>query len=124
MFFAVLQVPITDWHKTAFKLKQHDFEAEKAENTRRDFIEKMELQTNQAWFNLEQSWLRITMAQTALSDAEAAMKITDDYYKAGLVALSDLLEAQTLLKQSRDELTDSRAEYRSNLLKYQQLVGR
>ena len=124
MFFAVLQVPITDWHKTAFKLKQHDFEAEKAENTRRDFIEKMELQTNQAWFNLEQSWLRITMAQTALSDAEVAMKITDDYYKAGLVALSDLLEAQTLLKQSRDELTDSRAEYRSNLLKYQQLVGR
>lgn len=124
MVFAVLQVPITDWHKTALKLKQHDDDAEKAENTRRDFTEKMKLQTDQAWFNLEQSWLRITMAQTALSDAEAAMKITDDYYQAGLVALSDLLEAQTLLKQSRDELTDSRAEYRSCLLKYQQLVGR
>lgn len=123
MVFAVLQVPLTDWHKTALKLKQHDFEAEKAENTRRDLTEKMALQTNQAWFNLEQSWLRITMARTALSDAEAALKITDDYYRAGLVALSDLLEAQTLLKQSRDELTDSRAEYRSCLLKYQQLVG-
>ena len=122
MVFAVLQVPITDWHKTALKLKQHDDDAEMAENTRRDLTEKMKLQTDQAWFALEQSWLRITMAQTALSDAEAAMKITDDYYQAGLVALSDLLEAQTLLKQSRDEITDSRAEYRSNLLKYQQLV--
>ena len=123
LVFAVLQVPITDWHKASFKLKKHDLDAEKAENTRRDLTEKMEMQTNQAWFNLEQSWLRITMAQTALSDAEANLKVTQDYYDAGLVALSDVLEAQTLLKQSRDELTDSRVEYRVNLVTYQQLTG-
>ena len=123
MVFAVLQVPITDWHKTSFKLKKHKLDTEMAENTRRDLTEKMEMQTNQAWFNLEQSWLRITMAQTALSDAEANLKITQDYYDAGLVALSDVLEAQTLLKQSRDELTDSRVEYRINLMTYKQLTG-
>ena len=122
MVFAVLQVPITDWHKTALKLKQHDLDTERAENTRRDLTEKMEMQTDQAWFNLEQSWLRITMAQTALSDAEANLKITEDYYEAGLVALSDVLEAQTLLKQSRDELTDSQVQYRLNLITYQLLV--
>ena len=122
MVFAVLQVPITDWHKTSFKLKKHDLDAEMAENTRRDLTEKMEMQTNQAWFNLEQSWLRINMAQTALKDAEANLKITQDYYDAGLVAFSDVLEAQTLLKQSRDELTDSRVEYRINLVSYKMLV--
>ena len=118
MVFAMLQVPISDWHKTLFKLKRHDIDAETAENTRRDLTEKMEMQTNQAMYNLEQSWLRIRMAQTALCDAEANLKITKDYYDAGLVALSDLLEAQTLLKQSRDELTDSRVEYRINLVIY------
>ena len=123
MVFAVLQVPITDWHKTSFKLKKHDLDAEIAENTRRDLTEKMQLQTNQAWFNLEQSWLRISMANTALRDAEANLKITQDYYDAGLVALSDVLEAQTLLKQSRDELTDSRVEYRVNLVTYNILVN-
>ncbi len=122
LVFAVLQVPITDWHKTSIKLKKHNLDAEMAENTRRDLTEKMEMQTNQAWFNLEQSWLRITMAQTALNDAEANLKITEDYYEAGLVALSDVLEAQTLLKQSRDELTDSRVEYRINLVTYRQLA--
>ena len=122
LVFAMLQVPITDWHKTSIKLKKHALDTEMAENTRRDLTEKMEMQTNQAWFNLEQSWLRITMAQTALSDAEANLKITEDYYEAGLVALSDLLEAQTLLKQSRDELTDSRVEYRINLVTYRQLT--
>ena len=123
LVFAMLQIPITDWYKTSFKLKKHDLDAETAENTRRDLTEKMQLQTNQAWFNLEQSWLRITMAQTALSDAEANLKVTEDYYEAGLVALSDLLEAQTLLKHSRDELTDSRVEYRINLVKYKQLTA-
>ena len=122
LVFAMLQIPITDWHKTLLKLKQHDLDAQLAENTRRDLTEKMELQTNQAWFNLEQSWLRIGMAQAALSDAEANLKITEDYYEAGLVALSDVLEAQTLLKQNRDELTDSRVEYRISLVSYRQLI--
>ena len=122
MVFAMLQVPITDWHKTAFKLKKHKLDTEIAENTRRDLTEKMVMQTNQAWFNLEQSWLRINMAQTALSDAEANLKITQDYYEAGLVALSDLLEAQTMLKNSHDELSDSRVEYRLNLIQYKQLT--
>ena len=122
MVFAMLQVPITDWHKTSFKLKKHNLDMQMAENSRRDFEEKMELQTNQAWFNLQQSWLRISMAQTAMADAEANMKIVGDYYEAGLVTLSDLLEAQTLLKHSRDELSDSRVEYRLNLVKYKQLT--
>ena len=122
MIFAVLQVPITDWHKTTFKLKKNDLDAEMAENNRQNYTELMEMQTNQAWFNLEQSWLRISMAQTALDDAKANLKITQDYYEAGLVTLSDLLEAQTMLKNSRDELSDSRVEYRLNLVKYRQLT--
>ena len=122
MAFAMIQVPITDWHKTSIRLKKHNLDTEMAENTRRDLTEKMEMQTNQAWFNLEQSWLRINMAETALRDAEANLKITEDYYEAGLVALSDVLEAQTLLKRSRDELTDSRVEYRINLVTYRQLI--
>ena len=122
LVFAMMRIPITDWHKTSYKLKKHDLDTQTAENTRRDLTEKMELQTNQAWFNLEQSWLRISMAETALHDAEANLKITADYYDAGLVALSDVLEAQTLLKQSRDELTDSRVEYRVNLMTYKQLT--
>lgn len=123
MVFAVLQVPITDWHKTAWKLKKHNLDAQIAENNRNDLTEKMQMQTNQAWFNLEQSWLRIDMAQTALSDAQANLKIVNDYYEAGLVPLSDLLEAQTLVHQSLNELSDSRMDYKLNLVKYKQLTG-
>ena len=43
-------------------------------------------------------------------------------FKAGIITPSDVLEAQTMLKQSRDELTDSRVEYRLNLVTYKQLT--
>ena len=103
-------------------MKKSDLDAEMAENNRQDLTKMMEMQTNQAWFNLEQSWLRISMAQTAFYDAKANLKITMDYYEAGLVSLSDLLEAQTMLKNSSDELSDSRVEYQINLVKYKQLT--
>lgn len=122
MVFAVLQVPISDWHKTAYQLRKHRIDIQIAEDTRRDLTEKMELQTNQAWFNLQQSWLRVEMAQTALHDAEANLKITNDYFEAGLVPLSDVLEAQTMFQHSRDELSDSRVDYQINLVKYKQLT--
>lgn len=123
MVFAMLQVPITDWYKTGCKLKKHDIEAEMAQNQQRDLTEQMELQTKQAWFELQQSWMRIELARTSLGEAEANLKMANDYYEAGITTLSEVLEAQTLLKQSRDELTDSRIEYRINLMKYRMLNG-
>lgn len=118
LVFAMLQIPITDWYKTSCKLKKHDIETEMAQNQQRDLTEQMELQTKQAWFELQQSWLRIELARASTDEAEANLKMANDYYEAGISALSEVLEAQTLLKQSRDELTDSRIEYRINLLKY------
>ena len=121
MAFAMLQIPITDWYKTSYKLKKHDIETEIAQNKQRDLTEQMELQTKQAWFDLQQSWLRIELVRTSVEEAEANLKMANDYHEAGISALSEVLEAQTLLKQSRDELTDSRIEYRINLMKYRML---
>ena len=122
--FAVLQIPISDWHKTAFRIKQHDIDVETEQNRRDDLVEKMRLQTEQAWFNLQQSWLQIELSQKNVEDAEQNLKTTQDFYHAGMLPLSDLLEAQTLLKNALDEEADSRANYRINLLNYRLLTTR
>lgn len=120
--FAVLQVPITDWYKTAVQLKKHDLDKEIALNNRVDLTQKMKLQTSQAWFALQQSWQQIALAKANVEQAEANLKITKDYYEAGLSPLSELLEAQTILKSSRDEYVDECIAYKINLLKYRQLT--
>ncbi len=121
--FAVLQVPVTDWYKTGVNMKKHDLDKEIALNNRLDLTQKMELQTNQAWFALQQSWQQIALAKANVEQAEANLKITKDFYEAGLSTLSELLEAQTLLKSTRDEYVDDCIAYRINLLKYRQLTG-
>lgn len=122
--FALLQIPITDWHKTAFRIKQHNIDIETEQNKRNDLMEKMTLQTEQAWFNLQQSWLQIELSQKNADDARQNLKTTQDFYSAGMLPLSDLLEAQTLFKNALDDLSDSRTEYRINLLKYKMLTNK
>lgn len=120
--FAMLQIPITDWHKASYNLKKHNYDIQIADNNRDYYMQQMNMQTEQAWFNVQQSELRIHMARTAVEEAQANYKMENDYYNAGMVAVSDLLEAHTLLKQAKDELTDSRIEYRINCVKYRQLT--
>ncbi len=120
--FAMLQIPITDWHKTAFQIKQHDIDIATESNKHRDLVDKMELQTEQAWFALQQSWLQIELSQKNADDAYQNLKTTQDYYMAGMLPLSDLLEAQTLYKNALDGLADSRANYRISMLKYRRLT--
>jgi len=122
--FALLQIPITDWHKTSFRIKQHSIDIETEQNKRNDLVEKMTLQTEQAWFNLQQSWLQIELSQKNADDAEQNLKTTQDFYAAGMLPLSDLLEAQTLYKNALDDLSDSRANYRINLLKYKLMTNK
>lgn len=120
--FALLRIPITDWHSTAFRIKQQNIDIEAEQNKRDDLIEKMRLQTEQAWFTLQQGWLQIELSQKAADDAMQNLKTTQDFYSAGMLPLSDLLEAQTLYKNAMDELADSRANYRINMQKYKQLT--
>ena len=42
----------------------------------------------------------------------------EDRYRAGLVPLSELLEAQTALRQSADALVDARIAYRNAVAAY------
>jgi len=52
------------------------------------------------------------------------LKVNQDSYDNGLINVSDLLEAQSLRQQTRDQLTDAMAEYRVKLVNYLQVTGR
>jgi outer membrane protein TolC len=50
--------------------------------------------------------------------------LNTDFYKAGTVALNDLLDAETLLQQSRDQNTEARVNYLVKKTKYLQATAR
>lgn len=121
--FATLQVPLTGWWEASHKLKQQDILIQKAENERADFTQKMYLETQQAWNNVDDAYNQYQLAGLALQDAEANLHDVKADYDAGLVPVSELLEAQTLLLQAQNQRTDALIDLKIKAEHYKTLTN-
>ena len=59
----------------------------------------------------------------SIEQAKENLRLNNDYYKAGISKISDLLEAQLLYQQACDKRTDAYGDYQNKQLEYQQSVG-
>lgn len=120
--FATVQIPLTAWWETGHTMKQHAVKQRMAENMRDDLKEKMALQTRLAWNELTESYRQLELADESIAEAEENLRYCTEHYQAGLVSLSELMQAQTLLKQAADQKTDHAITYRIKLTHYKQLT--
>lgn len=121
--FATLQVPITDWWETSHKIKQYNKEIQKAENEREDLMQKMLLEMRQAWQELQQSQAQLNLQEITLRDAESNLNSARIHYQAGMIPVADLLEAQTLYRQSQDQTVDAWIDLQVKCRHYEMLTG-
>lgn len=121
--FATLQLPLTAWWETSHKLKEQEARLKQAENDYRDLSEKMDLQTRQAWNDMQETAKQVALADETVEAAAANLKIATDHYHAGLVPLSELLEAQTLHRQAVDQQSDARISHKIKAVRYRQMTG-
>lgn len=121
LVFATLQVPLTGWWETAHKIKQQNYAIQKAENERDDLTEKMMLETRQAWCNIGEARSQVELAESTVRDAQANMQTARTNFDAGLVPVSELLEAQTLLLQAQNQRTDALIDLKIKNNRFSQL---
>lgn len=76
------------------------------------------------WNELEESYKQVKLSEESIATAEENVRLNTDYYKAGTVTLSDLLDAQSLLQQSRDQYTGDYTAYLIKRTEYLQATGR
>lgn len=122
MVFATVNVPLTAWWETAHKVRKENLQRRLAENQRDDLLQQMQLQTLQAWNELSEAWQLVYVRREAVDNAQENLRETGHYYKAGLISLSDYLEAQTLLQQAHDQLIDQLIAFQLKSLQYSQMV--
>ena len=116
--YATLQIPITDWGKYSRKMQRYDYQLQKARNEKDYLDAQLLLQVRQQWLDLTVSWEQAKVAEESVSAAESVVRQMEDRYRAGLVPVSELLEAQTALQQSADALVDARIAYRNAVAAY------
>jgi outer membrane protein TolC len=51
------------------------------------------------------------------------LRLNRDHYNAGMITMSDLLEAQSLYQQSRDNLVDVYSQFKIKTLEYKQATA-
>jgi outer membrane protein TolC len=124
MLFATVSVPISDWWGGSHAIKRKKLEVLKAENTQREKSDLLRLQMQQVGNELNEAYRQILLAEKSIASAEENLKINRDNYNAGVNALSDLLEAQNLLQQSRDQYTEAVSDYHVKQAEYEIVCGK
>ncbi|MDR1417480.1 MAG: TolC family protein, partial [Prevotellaceae bacterium] len=121
--FASVSVPISEWWGGSHAIKRKKIELMKAENIKQEKSDLLSLQMRQIRNELNEAYRQTLLAGKAISSAEENLKISHDNFNAGITILSDLLDAQNLLQQSRDQYTEATTEYFVKLAEYRQVTG-
>jgi outer membrane protein TolC len=111
LFFSV-SVPLSAWWETAHKIKEHNLEIEQARLQQEHTNELLHMRAQQAHNQMNEASLLINEYENALQLATQNYNLTQADYQAGRVTISQLLEAQTVLLQAQNNLTDAFISYR------------
>lgn len=96
----------------------------KAENERQSNREMMMVQIEVKWNELEEAYRQILIAEKSVESSAENLRLNKNYYQAGTSSLPELLDAQTLARQSRDKYSDAVMAYRMKLSEYLSFTGR
>ncbi len=122
--FGTVSIPISNWWGGVHELEERSIKEEMAENNFKNSSELLILQMEKAWQDFTDSYKQYLLSEESKVQAEENFKVNDDSFKNGLITVSDLLEAQALLQQTQDQLTDAKAEYFIKRNNYLKVTGR
>ncbi|MGE5365328.1 MAG: TolC family protein [Bacteroidota bacterium] len=124
MVFGNISVPISDWWGGSHSLQEREIREEMAQNDFQNNSELLTLQMQKSWQDLNDAYKQYLLSEEAKSQAEENLRVNDDSYKNGMVNVSDLLDAQALYQQSKEQLTEARTGFRIKIMNYLIATGR
>lgn len=124
MVFASVSIPLTGWWGGSHAIKKQKLQLKATEYTRQNSNEQLLIRMQKLWNELEESYKQVNLSEESIRTAEENVRLSTDYYHAGTETLSDLLDAQSLLQQSRDQYTEDYTNYLIRRTQYLQATGR
>lgn len=106
-----LSVPLTAWWETSHKIREHNLRIEEARTMQEDYNKKLLLEEEKAYSDMVDAFMLIRSDSAALDLAQENYRLASLNYSAGANTLNDVLQAQTLLLQAQNALTDRRIAY-------------
>lgn len=116
-------IPLTDWWGGSHKIKQQNVKLEQARMQLSEKTELMNLQIRQMTDELSVNDFQISVSQKSVDQAQENLTVSQNNYQAGVIGISDLLEAQAVYQQAKDNLTEANCNYQITAAKYLVVTG-
>ena len=118
-----ISIPLSQWWRGSHEIKQQKLQVRNAENLFEDQSELLLIRMENTWNAVTNAYQQVKIAIESIAQAQENLRLQSDYYQAGICTISDLLEAQTLYRQSRDKYVESYAQYEIKKREYLQATG-
>ena len=106
----MVQIPIWHWGEGIYKTRAAKSEARIAQYQLQDAREKIELQVNQAAFKVNEAGKKLVMSTKNMEKAEENLRYATLGFKEGVIATSNVLEAQTAWLSAQSEKIDAQID--------------
>jgi outer membrane protein TolC len=111
-------MPISDWWGGSHAIKKAKLQRLQAENDRMEAQEKLAIDIQSAWNNLEEAYKQIDIAKASVESAKENLRMQRIFYSAGTTTMTDLLDAITLYTQAQSQMVTACATYQMRVAEY------
>ena len=122
MGLVTVSIPIS-W-KAPHTMKKQRLACENAETQLSDGREQLVIRMRKSQNDLWNAYQQAILAQKSIEQADENLRLNENYYKAGISTMSDLLEAQLLHQQSKDRYSEAYSTYEIKKTEYLISTGR
>lgn len=121
--FVSISVPISGWWGGSHAIKQRKAQVAIANESLTNTSELLVINMQHLWDEVTDAYQKILIAHKSIEQSTENLRLNQDYYNAGMTTMSDLLEAQSLYQQSRDQLVDVYSQFKIKTLEYKQATA-
>lgn len=118
-----VRIPLFHWGEGAKKVQAVNREISMAQLQRDDLGEKMELELQQTINSYNEALLEVRLTLEALKQSEENLRMSKDYYDAGMETISDYLEAQTIWRNAQAEYIVAKTRQEIRKTEYLKAIG-
>lgn len=118
-----LKIPISSWYTNQHRVKEAEIRLRQREVEDEDVKDNIRQEVQENYIRFKESLQRINLAEENIKQASESYRIVQNTYFNQLALLTDLLDAETQLLQSKFELTTARVNAKIQYYQLQKAVG-
>jgi len=123
MVFATVKIPISSWWGGSHAITRKKLAEQNARDQLADNMQLLKIRMQKNWNDVDDAYKQLELAKKGIEQSEENLRLNTDFYHAGTVKMSDLLDAQQQYQQTHDRYVEAYSQLQTKMLEYQQSIG-